>query len=177
MRWVSWLPAISLVAACVTESGTFQVSQPEDLGVSHLEQDVVQAIVDGTEDPPTYSSVPATSGPHAPVATPCGIYRQEVPEIFNIHTLEHGAVIFYYKSDLLGAEQRDQLEGLARELATHVIVMPYQELSVPLAFVSWGNLAEMSRFDPEAARSFWGEYAQRGPESGIACPLAVDEAA
>lgn len=166
------------LAACAEPAGrTYEVSQPEDLGVEHLSPEIVDAIVAGTEDPPLYSSVPATSGPHAPAATPCGIFRQGVPEIFNIHSLEHGAVIFYYRPGSISDDELSQLEDLGRELATHVIVMPYAALESPMAMVAWGDLAELERIDLEAARSFWGEFAQRGPESGISCDLTVDEAA
>ena len=166
------------LAACAQPAGrTYEVSQPEDLGVEHLSPETVEAIVAGTEDPPRYSSVPATSGPHAPAPTPCGIFRQEVSEIFNIHSLEHGAVIFYYQPDSISDTELAALEDLGRELATHVIVMPHSALDLPLAMVSWGNLAELERVDVEAARSFWGEFAQRGPESGIPCAFTVDEAA
>ena len=68
-------------------------------------------------------------------------------------------------------------KDLGRELATHVIVMPHTALDVALAMVAWGNLAELESIDVEAARSFWGEFAQRGPESGIPCAFTVDEAA
>ena len=167
---------VTIVSACTgTESRSYEVSEPEDLGVEHLSAEVVDAIVAGTGDPPRYSSMPATSGPHAPTPTPCGIFRQEVPEIFNIHSLEHGAVIFYYQPDVISSEELLELEELGRELATHVIVMPYSALEVPLAMVAWGRLAELDQVDFDAARSFWGEFAQRGPESGIACDVSVDE--
>jgi hypothetical protein len=167
---------VTFVGACTsTGNRSFEISEPEDLGVEHLSAEVVEAIVAGTADPPRFSSVPATSGPHAPTPTPCGIFRREVPEIFNIHTLEHGAVIFYYQPDVISDEELIELEVLGRELATHVIVMPYSALEVPLAMVAWGRLAELDQVDLDAARSFWAEFAQRGPESGIACGVTVDE--
>jgi hypothetical protein len=100
-----------------------------------------------------------------------------VPEIFNIHSLEHGAVIFYYQPDSISDTELAALEDLGRELATHVIVMPHTALDVALAMVAWGNLAVLESIDVEAARSFWGEFAQRGPESGVPCAFTVDEAA
>lgn len=171
------LLALALAACAQPTERTYAVSQPEDLGVEHLSPESVDAIVAGTEEAPRYSSVPATSGPHAPAATPCGIFRQEVPEIFNIHSLEHGAVIFYYQPDSISDDELSALEDLGRELATHVIVMPFQDLDGTMAMVAWGNLAELESIDVEAARSFWGEFAQRGPESGIPCDFTVDEAA
>jgi hypothetical protein len=170
-----WL-LVPILGACVGGgSRSYELAEPEDLGAEHLSADAVDAIVAGSADPPRYSSVPATSGPHAPASTPCGIFRQEVPEIFNIHTLEHGAVIFYYQPDVISGEERTQLEELGRQLATHVIVMPYSDLDVPLAMVAWSRLAKLDRVDLDSLRSFWGEFAQRGPESGIACDVTVDE--
>ena len=167
----------ALLVACggAGGGGGYVVTEPEDLGVDHLSQEAVQAIVDGTLDPPEYSSVPATSGQHAPSPTPCGVYRQEVPEMFNIHALEHGAVIFYYQPALLTADERGELEEVARQLQTHVIVMPFAAIDHPLALVAWGKLARLEEFDAEAARSFWAEFAQLGPESGVACEFTVDE--
>ena len=173
----SLLLALAMAACAGPVGRTYQVLEPEDRGVEHLSPEAVDAIVAGRKDPPRYSSVPATSGPHAPAPTPCGIFRQQVPEIFNIHTLEHGAVIFYYQPDSVSDDELAQLEELGRDMATHVIVMPYAELEVPMAMVAWGHLAELDRVDLDAARSFWGEFAQRGPESGIRCDLTVDEAA
>jgi hypothetical protein len=46
-----------------------------------------------------------------------------------------------------------------------------------VAFVSWGHLAARDDLDVEEVRTFWGEFAQRGPESSIPCDLEIDEAA
>lgn len=173
--WVRKKWVIFLVVACGRVTGEYVVTEPEDLGVNHLSEDAVQSIVEGTLEPPDYSSAPATSGPHAPAPTPCGIYRQEIPEIFNVHALEHGAVIFYYREDLLSEEERTQLEDLGLQLNTHVIVMPFSGMESPMALVAWGKLAELGAFDLEAARGFWSEFAQLGPESGIACDVTVNE--
>ncbi len=179
MRFPRGLLAVAFfvtLAGCTPTTGAYEVLEPADLGVDHLSPEATVAIVAGTEESPEYSSVPATSGPHAGAPTPCGVYRTEVPEIFNVHTLEHGAVIFYYQPERVSGEERAQLEEAGRELSTHVIVMPYAALEVPIAMVAWGHLAQLERVDLEAARSFWGEFAQRGPESGIPCDLTVDEA-
>lgn len=176
MRWsrASW-PLAIVIACGGGATGSYEVIEPEDRGVEHISPESVEAIVDGSLEPPEYSSVPATSGPHAPSPTPCGIYRQQIPEMFNIHALEHGAVIFYYREDILSEDERLQLEDLGRELSTHVIVMPFAEMEEQMALVAWGKLARLTVFDPEAAGGFWGEFAQLGPESGVPCELTVDE--
>lgn len=173
--------AFLLVVACggnAVGEGTlgFRVQMPEDLGVAHLSAERVDAIVAGVEEPPVYSSVPATSGPHASAASPCGVFRQEVPEIFNVHSLEHGVVIVYYQPSEADPESVTGVESAAKEFQTHIIVMPRTEMPTPVALVSWGHLAALDELDVDQVRSFWGEYAQRGPESGIPCPYAVDEA-
>lgn len=160
-----------------TDNGLgFPVETPEDRGAAHLTPDEVNAILSGEASPPDYSSVPATSGMHAPLAAPCGIYRQPIPEVFTIHTLEHGAVIVYYKPGEVDETTLAEVEELARTMATHIVVAPYTDMSTPVAFVAWGRLAARPSLEIDEVRSFWGEYAQRGPESGIRCPVEVDEA-
>jgi hypothetical protein len=61
-------------------------------------------------------------------------------------------------------------------MATHIVVAPYTDMPTPVAFVAWGHLAARPSLEVEEVRSFWGEFAQRGPESGIRCPVEVDEA-
>jgi hypothetical protein len=172
------------IAACggsaqstTTDTGLgFPVETPEDQGAAHLSPDQVDAILSGEAAPPEYSSVPATSGTHAPLAAPCGIYRQVIPEIFVIHTLEHGAVVAYYKPDGVDEATLVEVEELARTMATHILVAPYSEMPTPVALVAWGQLAARPSLEVDEVRSFWSEYAQRGPESGIRCPVEVDEA-
>jgi hypothetical protein len=170
------MAGLLLLAACGGGAGgSYDLIEPEDLGADHLSEQSVQAIIEGTLAPPEYSSAPGTSGPHAGASTPCGVFRQEIPEMFNIHALEHGVVIFYYQPDRLSTDERAQLESLARELDTHVIVMPFENMEETMALVAWGKLARLDVFDLEAARAFWGEFAQLGPEEGVACEFAVDE--
>lgn len=163
------------VESTTTDTGLgFPVETPEDLGAAHLSPDQVDAILRGEAAPPGYSSVPATSGTHAPLAAPCGIYGEEIPEIFIIHTLEHGAVVVYYKPDEVDQATLVEVEELARTMATHIVVAPYTVMSTPVALVSWGRLAARPSLEVEEVRAFWAEYAQRGPESGIACPVEMD---
>jgi hypothetical protein len=165
------------VKSTTTEGGLgFPVESPEDRGVAHLSNEEVDAILLGEAAPPEYSSVPATSGTHAPLAAPCGIYREEIPEIFIIHTLEHGVVVVYYKSGEVDVATLAEVEELARTMSTHIVVAPYSIMPTPVAFVAWGHLAARPSLEVEEVRSFWGEYAQRGPESGVGCPVEVDQA-
>jgi len=173
-----------VITACAGSDGDsgangglgFGVERPEDGGVAHLSPEEVEAILNGEAEPPDYSSVPTTSGTHAPVPAPCGIYREEIPEIFTVHTLEHGAVIVNYQPDQVDGAVLGEVEQLARTMATHIIVAPFAEMPTPVALVAWGQLAARPSLEVEEVRSFWAEYAQRGPESGVRCPVEVDQA-
>jgi hypothetical protein len=177
------LPYTFLIAAAIACGGAegdggigFPVDSPPDLGVAHLTVEEVEAILAGQADPPEWSSAPATSGTHAPTWAPCGIYREEVPEVFTVHTLEHGAVIAYYRPGEAEAESLAEVEELARTMSTHIIVMPFSPMETPAALVAWGQLAARPRLEAEELRVFWAEFAQRGPEAGIPCPVEIDQA-
>ncbi len=167
--------ATVLLAACsgaTSEPGPVQTFP--DLGADHLTAEAVAAYLAGDESVVTYNSNPPTSGAHANAWALCGVYRQVIPDPFQVHSLEHGAVIVAYRSDIPG-DVRDEIENLARELATHIVVAPDDDLTPAMALTAWGRLQTADDFDVEAFRSFWAEAAATGPER-ISCPFEVDEA-
>lgn len=125
---------------------------------------------------PEYNSVPPTSGPHAPQPAPCGIYRQDVPDVFAVHTLEHGAVVVRYHPTIASSD-REALEAYARDAETHIVVAPRSGLEDPIVLTAWTKLLRLSSVDRESIDTFYGLYAQNGPERGVPCPNEVDEAA
>jgi hypothetical protein len=162
------------VASNVTDS-TMTVTEYEDMGRDHLTPEEVAAVRNGGA-PPEYSSSPASSGRHSGEWVPCGVFREESSDIFTVHSLEHGVVIIFYRPDL-AEEEILQLEDLVRELATHAIVMPRIGLSSLVVVAAWGRLGLLNAVDLEAIRGFWLEFAQRGPEPGVECPIEVDQSA
>jgi Protein of unknown function (DUF3105) len=96
-----WI-GIGVAVALIGGLAAFVVTRPDplegaditaypDLGVEHL----------AAGDPgPEYNSNPPTSGPHAPQPAACGIYREPVTDIQQVHTLEHGAIIVQYDPSL-----------------------------------------------------------------------------
>ena len=123
---------------------------------------------------PDYNSDPPTSGPHAATPAPCGIYRRPVPDVTQIHDLEHGVVVIQYSPDITDAE-RSQLEDFARDAGTHVIVAPREGLAQRIAVTAWTKLMTMDSVDVAAIEGFYGQFAQFGPEAGVQCPFQVDE--
>jgi hypothetical protein len=133
-----------------------------------------QEHIDATAPIPDYNSDPPTSGPHAANPAPCGIYRRSVPDVTQIHDLEHGVVVIQYSPEISDAE-RGQLEDFARDAGTHVIVAPREGLAQRIAVTAWTKLMTMDSVDIAAIESFYGQFAQFGPEAGVQCPFQVDE--
>ena len=138
--------------------------------------DLGQEHIDPSGPTPDYNSDPPTSGPHAPQPAPCGVYRQEIPDVFQVHNLEHGAVVVQYQPDL-SDDTRAELEEFARRMGTHVVVAPRSDLDAQVAVTAWTKMISLDSANIEAIQSFYDDYAQAGPERGVACPLQVDESA
>ena len=98
---------------------------PEQTVGVHLSEEAVRQITNGELEPPEYNSDPPTSGPHASRAAACGIFRQPVPDVYQIQDLAIGVVVFQYSPSLEDAEV-ERIEDLARSLEDRVIVAPRQ---------------------------------------------------
>lgn len=136
-----------------------------DMGVQHL----------AAGSPiPEYNSDPPTSGPHAQVPAPCGIYRQPVPDPAQLHSMEHGAVVIQYHPDL-PPDQLAELEGIDWSPVDEVIVAPRPDNPAPVALTAWTRRLLLDRVDVEVITAFEREFGNRSPEGGAQCPFQVDE--
>lgn len=145
-----------------------------DLGRDHLSDEDSVAILEGRLDPPEYNSVPPTSGSHAQGWAPCGIYRQQVPDIIQVHSLEHGAVMIQYLPEI-DPEDVLTLESFGRQLGSHFVVSPNDGLTSPIVLTAWTVMLELQVLDLGVIDEFWADFANQGPEQ-VDCPLDVDEA-
>ncbi len=129
------------------------VAQPTNDGRSHLAAG--QAAV--------YASATPTSGSHSPSSSRCGIFNQQVPAEFAVHSLEHGTVVIWHRTDLDG----DTVSGL-REIVSRfddrVILSPNAQLDDPIVATAWNRLKAYDTVDTEIA-DFIEMYRNRGPES------------
>lgn len=174
-RRLAWAVGIVVVLAGATAIA-FSVVQPPpaelegvetfpDLGVDHLA---------AGEPAPEYNSVPPTSGPHAEQPAPCGIYRQPVPDVSQLHSLEHGAVVVQYSPDL-PRDQIEALEGIGRSMGDEVIVAPRPGSPAPVVLTAWTKRLLLDEVDESVVRGFDAEFGNRSPEPGAICPPEVDE--
>lgn len=146
-----------------------------DLGTDHLSDEEVSAIIAGTLAPPEYNSEPPTSGPHASIWADCGIYLQVIPDIVQVHSLEHGAVVIQYNPEIDPADIA-ALRRYAREKADHIIVAPNSDIGSYIVLTAWQVRMELTTLNVAAIDEFWLDYANEGPER-VPCPVQVDEAA
>jgi hypothetical protein len=121
-----------------------------------------------TENFVSYPQTPPVGGEHHPTWLNCGIYRERVPNVNAVHSLEHGAVWVTYDPKL----SPDTLAALREHLpSTYVILSPYDGLPAPIVLSAWNvQLYVDSPDDPRLPR-FFEEYwrNQNVPEPGALC--------
>lgn len=151
-------------------------SPPEELaGVETFPAQGRDHLAEG-EASPVYNSDPPTSGDHSPSAAQCGIYTEPIPDILQVHNLEHGAVVIQYQPDL-SSEEISALEDFARTKDSHIVVAPREGLSAPVVVTSWTRMLSLDTAEIPTINVYYDEFAFSGPEVGVPCPFAVDQSA
>jgi hypothetical protein len=126
-----------------------------------------------TQAPVTYPQTPPAGGEHNPSWLNCGIYGEPVPNVYAVHSMEHGAVWVTYRPDLPAGELATLRDHLP---STYVILSPYAGLPSPIVLSGWNvQLWVESADDPRIPR-FFEEYwrSQNVPEPGALCTGGFD---
>jgi hypothetical protein len=177
-RIIIWM-AVAVVVLGGSVLLAMDVAQPEappppeleavetfpDMGAEHLAPGAAA---------PDYSSDPPTSGPHSGTPAACGIYRQPVPEVAYLHSMEHGAIVVQYDPDLT-QEQVDELEEIGRDAGGEIIVAPRPGNPAPVAITAWTKLLLLDEVDGEVIAAFEQEFGNRSPEPAAQCAFQIDE--
>lgn len=121
-----------------------------------------QHIKPGESHPP-YNSNPPTGGWMYDGVGGAGIHDKEVADELLIHSMEHGAVIVHYKSDL-NSDQIGQIKAVYGSASGRKILVPRENLDAPVALTSWGRLLKLQTIDPNQIKSFIETNENRGPE-------------
>jgi hypothetical protein len=164
--------------ACSAPSTT---EQPSSLSVETFEvldavlvdADTVEAVIAGTIDGPAYSSDPPTSGARTGDFARCGIYRQSIPDLYQVASLAQGSVVVQYQSSFT-ADARGAVEAAARAIGAGVIVAPRDGLESPVVVTAWGVMMRLPWGDVERIVEFVSQYGGSGP-SAQECPMTVNE--
>lgn len=111
-----------------------------------------------------YSTNPPTSGPHyGSGVAGAGIHEEEVADELLVHSLEHGAVILSYKADL-PEEEVARLTDVFTSAAGKKIMVPRENLDVPVALTSWGRILKLKEINEASIKNFIEVNSDRGPE-------------
>lgn len=115
-----------------------------------------------------YRSNPPTSGNHWPKPVAWGTYRSPVPDERGVHNLEHGGIWITYTG--IDESARRQLEALARDYPSAVLLSPRPQNGRGIALASWGRLEKLSSLDEGRILAFISANVNNSPE-----PLASIE--
>jgi len=139
----------------------------------YLSETAVRQILASEIPPPDYNSNPPTSGARAGKAAACGIFRQPVPDVYQVHDLAIGVVVFQYALSVEDVEV-ERLEELARRLGDRIIVAPRSGMDAPIVATAWTTMMRLVTVDEALLEAFYDQYVGSGPEEGE-CPFEVDE--
>ena len=112
-----------------------------------------------------YSTTPPTSGSHSS-QTPSWGEQREVPEILQVHALEHGGVLVQYNCPTPCRDLILQLRSIIGSYNSKVILAPYSRMASRIALTSWGKIDLLDEFDQERIEEFVKKNRNRAPESG-----------
>jgi hypothetical protein len=142
-------------------------ADPSAVGIHLLISDIVPLHVDN----PDYSKVPRppTNGHHRPLWADWGFYQQPVPYAYEVHNLEHGAVVIHLGLNINRAAGTKVLR-LWAESPPFMLIVPGLPTDVPrrgATVTSWQRAMICRVWNPRtlnAIRVYRDAYRGSGPE-------------
>jgi hypothetical protein len=121
-----------------------------------------------------YSTNPPSGGDHYGVWAAFQSYDTPVRPGFLVHSLEHGAVVFWYDCPEGCADEVAEVEAFIAALPEDPLcvavprraaLVPYPELGSRWAASAWGFALTADCFDADEFGSFYTEHTGQGPEN------------
>ncbi len=108
----------------------------------------------------SYSTVPATSGPHWSATAQCGIFDVELPDELVVHNMEHGHVIISHNlSDPDQVRMFNELVNNLPGLTEWAVVRPYSKIRPgTVAMTAWGVIDQIAGVDEGRILTFYRTY-------------------
>ena len=124
----------------------------------------------------SYDSNPPSGGNHYGVWAAFQRYDFAVPVGFLVHSLEHGAVVFWYNCPDGCADEVAQASAMidsfplddlcaGTSAPRRAILVPSPDLDARWAASAWGFLEKADCFDEGVLRQFYGDHYGQGPEA------------
>lgn len=169
---IGGVAVIAIVVGVVVSSATPPVD-PTTIEIEGLQTfDTVEA--QHVQTAVDYEMTPPAGGPHNPSWLNCGIYEEEVPNEYAVHSLEHGAVwVTYDPEQVQGADLDALRDAMPR---SYIILSPFPGLESPVVASAWGVQVALDGVDDPRLREFIIKYRQSpdAPEPGALCSQALD---
>ena len=127
-----------------------------------------------TTDPVSYETSPPAGGPHNPSWLNCGVYEEEVPTEYAVHSMEHGAVWVAYDPEQVSGDALSTLRSSVPD--RHIIVSPVAGLESPVIASAWGARVVLDGVEDERLSQFVDKYwlSPTAPEPGALCSNALE---
>lgn len=117
-----------------------------------------------TNPPYEWNTNPPTGGWHDPQPLSAGFYEEKPSVPRAIHSMEHGAVIVWYKPSV-PEEDKQKLSSLFnRHSGDKFIVMPYEDMETDFAVTAWEWIDTFDTYDEERIERFFEDHHNQGPE-------------
>ena len=95
-----------------------------------------------------------------------GIKNEAVPDELILHSMEHGAAVVWYKSDLPQSDI-DKIKEAFNSASGKKIMLPRKDLDIPVALTSWNYLLKLDTVDGSVIKEFIETNNDRAPEKEI----------
>ncbi|MFJ8213297.1 DUF3105 domain-containing protein [Streptomyces sp. NPDC096033] len=129
------------------------------------------------ETPVKYEMNPPVGGDHNPRWMNCNgdVYKNPVPEVNAVHSLEHGAVWVTYNDKAAKADV-DALAGKVGK-TPYTLMSPDKEQAGAIMLSAWGKQLTVEKADDPRVAQFFTKYVQgpQTPEPGAACTNGLGE--
>ncbi|MGO4462919.1 DUF3105 domain-containing protein [Streptomyces sp. M-16] len=123
------------------------------------------------ETPVKYEMNPPVGGDHNPRWMNCNgdVYKNPIPEVNAVHSLEHGAVWVTYNEKAAPGD----IEALAGKVGKtpYTLMSPDKEQAGTIMLSAWGKQLTVDKADDPRVAQFFTKYVQgpQTPEPGAAC--------
>ncbi|MEV7541929.1 DUF3105 domain-containing protein [Streptomyces sp. NPDC089915] len=129
------------------------------------------------ETPVKYEMNPPVGGDHNPRWMNCNgdVYKNEIPEVNAVHSLEHGAVWVTY-NDKADKADVDALAGKVGK-TPYTLMSPDKTQAGTIMLSAWGKQLTVDKADDPRVAQFFTKYVQgpQTPEPGAACTNGLGE--
>ncbi|MFF4579323.1 DUF3105 domain-containing protein [Streptomyces sp. NPDC001389] len=129
------------------------------------------------ETPVKYEMNPPVGGDHNPRWMNCNgdVYKNPIPEVNAVHSLEHGAVWVTYNEKAAKADV-DALAGKVGK-TPYTLMSPDKEQAGAIMLSAWGKQLTVDKADDPRVAQFFTKYVQgpQTPEPGAACTNGLGE--